>query len=176
MSSIAVKLHQLCWSYIDCGEVTSITLKLHQLRWSYISRYWSAQSDYPAVTLMTYLSLCCCSRWDLRMNNEEAVEDLSLEGHTDLITGLAISPDGNHLLSNGFVNNIAISLSNYILRSVAFMSITPTTFNSHSTSSGTGWTRAFTSGMWSPSELEGSVPQDGKGVLLVRSTVQRNCF
>lgn len=81
------------------------------------------------------------------MNNEEAVEDLSLEGHTDLITGLAISPDGNHLLSNGFVNNIAISLSNYILRSVAFMSITPTTFNSHSTSSGTGWTRAFTSGM-----------------------------
>lgn len=37
------------------------------------------------------------------MNSEEAVEDLVLEGHTDLITGLAISPDGNHLLSNRFV-------------------------------------------------------------------------
>jgi Prp8 binding protein len=40
-------------------------------------------------------------RWDLRMNTEDAVEDLTLEGHTDIITGLAISPDGNHLLSNG---------------------------------------------------------------------------
>jgi Prp8 binding protein len=40
-------------------------------------------------------------RWDLRMNAEEAVEDLVLEGHTDIITGLAISPDGNHMLSNG---------------------------------------------------------------------------
>jgi hypothetical protein len=34
------------------------------------------------------------------MNNDEAVEDMRLEGHTDLVTGLAISPDGNHLLSN----------------------------------------------------------------------------
>jgi WD40 repeat protein len=40
------------------------------------------------------------------MNNDEAVEDMRLEGHTDLVTGLAISPDGNHLLSNRYCNRI----------------------------------------------------------------------
>jgi Prp8 binding protein len=39
-------------------------------------------------------------RWDLRMNSEDAVEDLRLDGHTDVVTGLALSPNGNHLLSN----------------------------------------------------------------------------
>lgn len=34
------------------------------------------------------------------MNSEEAVEDMQLEGHIDIVTGLALSPDGNVLLSN----------------------------------------------------------------------------
>ena len=42
------------------------------------------------------------------MNNEDAVEDLRLEGHTELITGLALSPDGNHLLSNWSVDVFAL--------------------------------------------------------------------
>ena len=42
------------------------------------------------------------------MNNEDAVEDLRLEGHTELITGLALSPDGNHLLSNWLVDSVTV--------------------------------------------------------------------
>ena len=37
--------------------------------------------------------------WDLR-KNEVA---LTMKGHTDTITGLRVSPDGNHLLSNAMV-------------------------------------------------------------------------
>lgn len=37
--------------------------------------------------------------WDLR-KNEVA---MTLKGHTDTITGLRVSPDGNHLLSNAMV-------------------------------------------------------------------------
>lgn len=36
----------------------------------------------------------------MRKGETEEV-DLQLVGHTDTITGLSLSPDGNHLLSNG---------------------------------------------------------------------------
>ena len=38
--------------------------------------------------------------------DSEPVEVLSLAGHADSITGLAISPDGNHLLSNSMDNSL----------------------------------------------------------------------
>lgn len=38
-------------------------------------------------------------RYDVRMPDVE-VPDLLLQGHSDTITGLALSPDGNVLLSN----------------------------------------------------------------------------
>jgi Prp8 binding protein len=38
--------------------------------------------------------------WDLRKNEEEYV----MEAHKDTVTGLALSPDGSYLLSNGMDN------------------------------------------------------------------------
>lgn len=58
------------------------------------------------------------------MNNEEAVEDLALEGHTDLITGLSISPDGNHLLSNRLVTATALYFPHYSVQLfIAYLSV-----------------------------------------------------
>lgn len=37
-------------------------------------------------------------RWDLRKS--DSAIDLELRGHADTITGLSLSPDGTHLLSN----------------------------------------------------------------------------
>ena len=41
-------------------------------------------------------------RWDLRKDDPDV--NLHLEGHRDIITGLALSPDGNFLLSNSMDN------------------------------------------------------------------------
>ena len=38
--------------------------------------------------------------WDLRKGEVSQ----TLSGHTDTITGLSLSPDGNHLLSNSMVS------------------------------------------------------------------------
>lgn len=38
-------------------------------------------------------------RFDVRMGDSE-VPDMALEGHSDTITGLSLSPDGHLLLSN----------------------------------------------------------------------------
>ena len=46
--------------------------------------------------------------WDLRRN---AVV-MSMQGHTDTITGMRVSPDGTHLLSNAMVSH-ALSLCNH---------------------------------------------------------------
>ena len=40
--------------------------------------------------------------WDLR----KIEVAMTLTGHTDTITGLAVSPDGNHLLSNAMVSEL----------------------------------------------------------------------
>lgn len=34
--------------------------------------------------------------------------DLTLEGHTDIVTGLSVSPDGNRLLSNSMDSSLRI--------------------------------------------------------------------
>ena len=39
--------------------------------------------------------------WDLR----KVEVAMTLKGHTDTITGLRVSPDGNHLLSNAMVSS-----------------------------------------------------------------------
>ena len=54
-------------------------------------------ASFVLITLVDCLILGN-RRFDLR-NVNQAV-DLYLEGHLDTITGLALSPDGNHLISN----------------------------------------------------------------------------
>ena len=44
-------------------------------------------------------------RFDVRKGNTE-VPDMILEGHLDTITGLSLSPDGHHLLSNSMDSNL----------------------------------------------------------------------
>jgi len=45
--------------------------------------------------------------WDAdRMDLE--TPDLTLQGHTDTITGLSLSPDGNHLLSNAMDSQLRV--------------------------------------------------------------------
>jgi len=41
------------------------------------------------------------SRWDLRGSEGDVEKSLELTGHRDSVSGLSLSPDGNHLLSNG---------------------------------------------------------------------------
>jgi WD40 repeat protein len=40
------------------------------------------------------------------VNSEEIEADLSLVGHSDTVTGLALSPDGEHLLSNAMDSSL----------------------------------------------------------------------
>lgn len=42
--------------------------------------------------------------WDLR----KGAESMTLKGHTDSITGLALDPDGTHLLSNAADNSLRV--------------------------------------------------------------------
>ena len=42
--------------------------------------------------------------WDLR----KGAESMTLKGHTDSITGLAVDPDGTHLLSNAADNSLRV--------------------------------------------------------------------
>lgn len=42
--------------------------------------------------------------WDLR---KEAVV-LTLEGHSDIVTGMSVSPDGSHLLTNSMDNTLRV--------------------------------------------------------------------
>lgn len=44
--------------------------------------------------------------WDLR----KVEVSMSLKGHTDTVTGLAVSPDGTHLLSNSMVRAYPLHL------------------------------------------------------------------
>ena len=44
------------------------------------------------------------SRWDVK--SDSGTPDLVLEGHTDTITGLSISPDGNFVLSNSMDSSL----------------------------------------------------------------------
>lgn len=46
--------------------------------------------------------------WDLR----KIEVAMTLKGHTDTITGLRVSPDGNHLLSNAMVGALSLLLLN----------------------------------------------------------------
>lgn len=41
--------------------------------------------------------------WDLRKDDEPS---LQLKGHSDTVTGLRLSPDGSHLLSNSMDNTL----------------------------------------------------------------------
>lgn len=45
------------------------------------------------------LCVCGCRRFDTRVGNLDT-PDLVLEGHSDTVTGLSVSPDGNRLVSN----------------------------------------------------------------------------
>ena len=48
--------------------------------------------------------------WDLR--NQSIA--FSLEGHTDTVTGLSLSPDGTHVLSNSMDNSVVMwDVKNY---------------------------------------------------------------
>lgn len=42
------------------------------------------------------------SVWDLRKGQVS----MTMPGHSDTITGLSLSPDGNHLLSNSMVSSL----------------------------------------------------------------------
>ena len=42
--------------------------------------------------------------WDLR----KGAESMTLKGHTDSVTGLALDPDGTHLLSNAADNSLRV--------------------------------------------------------------------
>lgn len=42
--------------------------------------------------------------WDLRRDDGEAA--LTLRGHSDTITGMRVSPDGSHLLTNSMDNTL----------------------------------------------------------------------
>lgn len=42
--------------------------------------------------------------WDLR----KGAESMTLKGHSDSITGLALNPDGTHLLSNAADNSLRV--------------------------------------------------------------------
>ena len=44
--------------------------------------------------------------WDLR--KEEVA--MSLKGHNDTVTGMAVSPDGTHLLTNAMDNTLRVRL------------------------------------------------------------------
>ncbi len=63
-------------------------------------------SDAQAYTVMLraifLAALVTLKVWDLR-KTEVA---MTLTGHTETITGLAVSPDGNHLLSNAMVSKL----------------------------------------------------------------------
>lgn len=54
--------------------------------------------------------LRCGSRvgWDADSLRNLDSPDMVLEGHTDTITGLALSPDGNSLLSNGMDSRLRV--------------------------------------------------------------------
>ncbi len=45
-------------------------------------------------------------QWDLRADDEPEEEVMRMSGHTDIVTGLSLSPDGNMLLSNSMDNSI----------------------------------------------------------------------
>ncbi len=49
--------------------------------------------------------------WDLR--KEEV--SMSLKGHNDTVTGIAVSPDGTHLLTNAMDNTLRVSLHGPIM-------------------------------------------------------------
>ncbi len=42
--------------------------------------------------------------WDVR----KAAVSQTLKGHSDTVTGLSLSPDGTHLLSNGMDNTLRL--------------------------------------------------------------------
>ena len=46
--------------------------------------------------------------WDASALHDLDTADLTLEGHTDTVTGLALSPDGNSLLSNGMDSQLRV--------------------------------------------------------------------
>jgi Prp8 binding protein len=89
----------------------------------YSAIIWDARSKYGAQTLYhDYPVLATCiahdgtsaytggidniiRRYDLR-KSDEAVEDMSLKGLTDSITGLALSADGARLLSNAMDSSL----------------------------------------------------------------------
>ena len=70
--------------------------------------------------------------WEF-ITSDEAIEMLTLTGHSDSITGLCLSPDGNYLLSNGmdsalcrwvdFNNNYSILLNMHIYVSNALYTL-----------------------------------------------------
>lgn len=53
---------------------------------------------------MTF-EVICLKVWDLR----KVEVALTLRGHTDTVTGLRVSPDGTHLLSNAMVRCAGLS-------------------------------------------------------------------
>ena len=47
----------------------------------------------------------CIKVWDLRKPEQQAA--LVLKGHADTVTGISLSPDGTHLLSNSMDNTVS---------------------------------------------------------------------
>ena len=47
-----------------------------------------------------------CRKWDLRKYQTNMLPDLTLKGHLDTITGLALSPDGSYILSNAMDSSL----------------------------------------------------------------------
>lgn len=88
---------------------------------------WDERSKQPASTIYHDYQLCSVAisddgnyvfsggvdnvirRFDTRMTGDQAQEpDLILEGHSDTVTGLDVSPDGNKLLSNAMDSNLRV--------------------------------------------------------------------
>ena len=55
---------------------------------------------YMSYTLYAHYTPYIRSRYDFHADKEELVFNLKLSGHTDSVTGLSLSPDDHHLLSN----------------------------------------------------------------------------
>ncbi len=56
------------------------------------------------VHVCVYLVCAPMQVWDLRKGNAT----MTLKGHSDTITGMSLSPDGNHLLTNAMDNTLRV--------------------------------------------------------------------
>ncbi len=58
---------------------------------------------WPTPAALPCLRVAVSQVWDLRKDDEPS---LQLKGHSDTVTGLRLSPDGSHLLSNSMDNTL----------------------------------------------------------------------